>query len=184
MRRLIRRSAFVLVAASAVAAAYAALPSGLPAHVARLHLPRLAAVDEGPAAPQPAAAKVAGPATERTAAPRARVEPCESGACGDPLVDSLAEGLGALDLSLAEGERPDLDQSAPLAVTGFDAASDGLANDPNPLYLASFAPSASAQPTPEISTAAMVTFGLAGVVWTARRTRRATLRTALNPRFC
>ena len=172
MPRFVRSSAFALAAALGVAAACATWQPGGPLRSARLAKPRVPAVSFVPAAPadgsqaQRAVLGSSHPGDAR----------CEQVGCVDRLTAEAAEFCSVCfdptDLALSGLDRSDLDESGtPLAIS-LAAFAPELRRDPHPLYVAGIGPSAAAAPTPEISTAAMLTMGFAGVVWSVRRGRR------------
>ena len=184
MRRFVRSSASALAAALGVAAACAAWQSGGPLRSARLAKPRVPAVSFVPAAPaegSQAQRAVLGSAYPGDA-------DCEQVGCADGLAADAAEFcavcLDPTDLALSGFDRSSLDEWAtPLAIS-LAAFAPEFPGDPHPLYLASIGPSSVAAPTPEISTAAMLTMGFAGVVWTVRRTRRPPSKSRPKPCPC
>jgi hypothetical protein len=182
MRRFVRRSAFTLVAAISTAAAYAAWNSHGPLHSARLARPQLPAVSIVPAA------RASDSQAERGAFDSAHPVSahCDLIGCPDGIAANVAEFCAGCFYSgdlLPSG----LDHSSLgatiLAPTSLAAFAPGFEVDSNPLYLG-IEPSALAAPTPEISTAAMLTLGFAGVVWTARRTRRLRFGPDSAPSLC
>jgi hypothetical protein len=184
MHRFVRRPAFALVVACGVAAAaYAASHSGGPVRSARLANPRFPTVSL--ADPMPLEDSQARRAGFGSAHPDGAF--CELIGCEDERADA-AEFSTRLDpslLLLSDLDRPDLDGSAPtLAAMSLGAFGPELKGDPNPIYLASIEPSAVSAPTPEISTAAMLALGFAGVVWTARRMGHAASKPKPQPRPC
>jgi hypothetical protein len=185
MRRFVRRSAFALVSALGVAAAYAAWYSGdrLPsARLAKPHLPAVSMVDATLPRDSQAGRAVFG-------SPHAGDARCELIGCGETLAADSAEFcpvcLDSTDLMLSGLDPSGLDGAGTsLAATSLGTFAPELQGDPNSLYLSSIAPSALAAPTPEISTAAMLTLGFAGAAWIARRTRRATSKSSPEPCPC
>jgi len=170
MRRFARGSAFTLVAALGVAAAYAAWHPGGPAQSARLATPRLPAISM-------AAAPIGDSRAERAVpgAPRPGNAHCVLVGCDDALdaAEFCSACVDPTDLTLSGLDGSGLVGSeTSLAGTSPDAVAPEFRDDPNPLVLTSFEPSAAAAATPEISTAAMLTLGFAGIVWIARRMRR------------
>jgi hypothetical protein len=172
MRRFVRSSTFALAAALGVAAACAAWQSGGPLRSARLAKPRVPAVSFVPAAPadgSQAQRAVLGPSHPGDAR-------CEKVGCVDWLTAEAAEFCSVCfdptDLVPSGLDRSSFDESGtPLAIS-LAAFAPEFRGDPHPLYLASIGPSSVAAPTPEISTAAMLTMGFAGVVWSVQRWRR------------
>jgi hypothetical protein len=178
MRRFARGSAFTLVAALGVAAAYAAWHSGGPVQSARLAPPRLPAISM--------AAGPVGDLRDVLGAPVPGNALCVLVGCDDALAVDAAEFCSACfdptDLTLSDLDGSGLDRSeTSLGGTSPDAFAPEFHDDPDPFVLTSFEPSAAAAATPEISTAAMLTLGFAGIVWTARRTRRRMLRPGPAP---
>lgn len=118
-----------------------------------------------------------GPAAKAAAAP-GRHPDCEADGCADepfsPPLELCATCLEATAFSL-----PDLDTSAleapAAALAGAGVEPFDLADDPG-LYLVSFSPSAVAAPAAEISTSAMVTLGLGGLAFAARKMRRVSVK--------
>jgi hypothetical protein len=172
MPGFVRSSAFALAAALGVAAACAAWHSGEPPRSARLPMPRVPAASFVPAAPggdsQAQRALLGSP---QPGDPR-----CERVGCADGLIAEVAEFcsvcLDPTGPALSGFDRSDFDGlGTPLAIS-LAAFAPEFRGDPHPLYLASIGPAATAAPTPEISTGAMLTMGFAGVVWTVRRARR------------
>jgi len=174
MRGFARGSAFTFVAALGVAAAYAAWHSGGPVQSARLATPRPPAISM--------AAPPGGSEAEAVlGAPLPGNAHCVVVGCDDALAVDAAEFCSAcLDptyLTLSVLDPPGLVGSeTSLAGTSLDAFAPEFRDDPNPFVLTSFEPLAGAAATPEISTAAMLTLGFAGIAWTARRMRRRILR--------
>ncbi len=164
-----RGSAFGLVAAMAIAAAYAAWHPSAPARSARLAAPNIAEGVGRPFAPPE------NPICDITTC----AEPVGAGsagiclACGD-----------ATDLSLSEFEQSTPGTPAPAFIASRIEPFGLDLDDESSLYFASFQPYAVAAPASEISTAAMVTLGLAAVGWAARKTRRAVLKPRAEPSIC
>ena len=183
MPRFVRSSAFALAAALGVAAACATWQPGGPLRSARLAKPRVPAVSFVPAAPadgsqaQRAVLGSSHPGDAR----------CEQVGCVDRLTAEAAEFCSVCfdpTDALSGLDRSSLDESGtPLAIS-LAAFAPEFRGDPHPLYLAGIGPSAAAAPTPEISTAAMLTVGFASVVWTVRRTRRPPSKSRPKPCLC
>ncbi len=177
MPRFVRSSVFALGAALGVAAACAAWQPGGPLRSARLAKPRVPAVSFVPAAPadgSQAQRAVLGPSHPGDAR-------CDEVGCVDRLTAEAAEFCSVCfdpTDALSGLDRSSLDEGTPLAIS-LTAFAPEFRGDPHPLYLAGIGPSSVAAPTPEISTAAMLTMGLAGVVWSVRRRRRPSTRTKL-----
>jgi hypothetical protein len=186
MHGFVRRPAFALVGALGVAAAYGAWHSaGGPLRSTSLAKPRVPAVlmaDAAPARDRQADRAILG-------SPRSDNARCDMAGCADALAADAAEFcsvcVNATDVTLSGVDRSGLDGSG----TSFGGASlagfaPELQSDPNPIYLTNIEPSAVAAPTPEISTAAMLTLGFAGAFWAARRTGRAASKSSPEPRPC
>ena len=172
MRKCVRGSAFALAAALVAATAYAAWQPRGSLRSARLATPQVAANSIV------AAMRAGNAPTERNLldSPRQQGAPFDLVGCAD------APAVGAAEFLPVCLDPAELDGSGAL----FAAASLGgfafeFGDDPDPLYLTGLAPSALAAPTPEISTAAMLTLGFAGAAWTACRARRPALRPRLRP---
>jgi len=184
MPKFVRSSVFALGAALGVAAACAAWQSSGPLRSARLARPRVPAVSFVPAA------AADGSQAQRAVLGSSRPGDahCEQVGCADGLTAEAAEfcsvGFDPTDLALSGLDRSSLDESGtPLAIS-LAAFAPEFGGDPHPLYLAGIGPSAAAAPTPEISTAAMLTVGFASVVWTVRRTRRPPSKSRPKPCLC
>jgi len=181
MGKCVRGSAFALAAALIVAAACAASrPGGL------LRFAKLAAAPV--AADSILAATPAGDAPRERGVPgstHGESAPFDLAACANGAAGDAAE-FRPVCLDPPEFARPCLD-CLPLEGSGavLGASLGGPAaevgDDPDSVYLTDLAPSATAAPTPEISTAAMLTLGFAGAAWTARRRRRPALALRLRP---
>jgi hypothetical protein len=176
MRRLFRGSAIALLALLSVAAAYGAMQRGEHHRVARRLAPVLAAT---PAETVP----------EDTRVP-ARVPHAEL-QTPSPLMSAHCEPLDCADSTLANAavDCPICVDQNGQTVSPIDQwvayrASAELDDALNPASLISFTPSSAAAPTPEVSTAAMLTLGFAGFIRLARRTRRASLRALPAPPAC
>jgi hypothetical protein len=175
MRRLFRGSAIALLALLSVAAAYGAMQRGEHHRVARRLAPVLAAT---PAETVPKETRI--PAR----VPHAELQ------TPSPLMNAHCEPLDCADASLADAavDCPIcVDQNgqtvSPIDQWGNRPFAE-LGGDLNPASLISFTPSSAAAPTPEVSTAAMLTLGFAGLIRLARRNRRASLRAIPAPRAC
>jgi hypothetical protein len=185
MRCFVRSSAFAIAAVLGAAAVYAAWHSGRPLRPAKSAAPHVAAIMIVPAAS--ASDPQAGPTL--LGSPHWDDAHCELIGCADALAADASEFCSACldppDLTLSALDRSVLDESgASLAETSLGAFAPEFQGDPTLIDLVSFEPSATAAATPEISTAAMLTVGFAGVVWTAWRARRPRLRPDPAPRPC
>jgi hypothetical protein len=185
MRKVVRYSARALAAVLAIGAAYAARPSVGNFGAALGRAPIVAWIDEAPAMPKAASRAEARPTVDGAAFAALNGERanCLAGGCaGGPTIkssDPCEPCLGLPEPSLPYFARSGLDEApSALIEPGFEGAGEALRGDLGPVYLAGFEPIASAAPTPEISTAAMLTLGFAGIVRAARRARR-NRRTAL-----
>jgi hypothetical protein len=190
MRKAIRYSARVLAAAVAIGAAWAAWPS-VHIRAAFLRVPIFAWIDEAPVGPRAASRVDAGPpaAGEAFAASDPPSAHCRAGGCANGVAiksSDACEPCVALAVpSLPDFFGPDLGEAPPaFAEASFNVDALGPGNDPSAVALADFEPVGTAAAAPEISTAVMLTLGLAAVVGKARRMRRSALNTSPQPRPC
>jgi hypothetical protein len=163
VNRKVRGSAGALAAAAAIAAAAALWPmsaNSLYANRART----LIGDFEQYAVSAKSPAKPTVPVAATFTHPHSASARCD--ACAEPPV-------AATDPSLFSLKGLDFTDAALLATdAGFDPGAD-FQDAPYVAFQASFEPDASAAPAAEISTAAMMTLGLAGLALTGRRFRRA-----------
>ncbi len=164
MSRNVRSSAVALAAAAAAVAAGAAFwpmsAHSLYANRARTLIGDVEQYADSAKTP----AKPTVPAAATPTHPQPASARCD--ACAEP-------SAAAPDLSLFSLRGLDFTDAGLLATdAGFDPGAD-FQDGPYVAFQASFEPDASAAPAAEISTAAMMTLGLAGLALTGRRFRRA-----------
>jgi hypothetical protein len=173
MRRLFRGSVLALVAALCIGAAW---QPGAIHRSAKLKPHRLAELAQ-PANPGKTPLLAEARRGELQTSPNPGDAPRQLAGCADPLTADAAESrrpcLAPGDLLLTGLDRASDGPGISLDAMSLGALALGFPGDPGPIDLISFAPSAAAAPTPEISTAGMLTLGLAGVAWIGRKTRRA-----------
>jgi hypothetical protein len=177
MRRLFRGSVLALVAALCVGATW---QPGAVHRSAKLKPHRLAELTQ-PANPAKTPLRAEAKRGELLTSPNPGDAPRQLAGCADPLAaESWRACLAPSDLLLTGPDRASNGPEISLDPMSLGALALGFEGDPGPIDLISFAPSAAAAPTPEISTAAMLTLGLAGVAWAGRKAQRAKLRARQN----
>ena len=177
MRRILQRSVFALLLAWCAAAAAGVWQPTALRHFARLVRPQLPDISLA----QPARSRK----PENLSLARTRPAPARFEAAGEDLADYCPACLDAPISPLPMFDAPAFGAGATLAEDAnfelFDPAFGDVAGS---VYMVSFTPSGVATPTPEISTAAMLTLGLAGVAWATRHARRPAPRPSPAPRAC
>ncbi len=152
--------------AAAVAAAIACWPTASSLHAGRARMSigdaeQYSLSSKSPATPLlSAAAQLTG---SHPARPRCGADACAEAGAADALV------------ALSNFEASGRNEPAAMLIDPSLGGEANFEDGPNVVLPTSFEPSPTAVATPEISTAAMMTLGLSGLVLAARRTRRAAL---------
>ncbi len=166
MSKIVRGLTRAIVAAAAVAAAVAYWPTASSLHARRART-LIGDAEQYSLSTKSPATPLLSVAAQFTASRPARPT------CG---ADACAEA-GAADtlVALSDFEASGRGEAAAMLMDPSLGGEANFEDGPNVVFPTSFEPSATAAATPEISTAAMMTLGLAGLVLAARRARRTAL---------